>query len=457
MDFSAVALTEAQQKFSDEVRAFLDEHLTEEVYAGARERTDHFDEGLWLAMGAKGWLQPQWKKEDGGAELDDICVKILENELRKRDAPVAGGANGLIWPAVDVYGVPDLREELKPKVADGTARFVLGYSEPDGGSDIANAKTRAERDGDEWVINGQKIFTTSAQNGTHVFLITRTDPNLPKHKGLTMFLVPMDTPGIEVQALPTVGDERTNLTYYGDVRISDRYRLGEVNNGWSVLHGPLDAEHSIGGEASKLEDLSIGTGHMRYMLTAVEAATKWAKDAPDGDGPMIDDKTFLTGLGHMLVEIEAAYATPGPDGPDQGRRRGHREFRAAHRPGRTGGHPALRRRRHHRQRRDRGVPPGGPGHRDLRRHHRGVPDHHRPASPRPARGPITPAARYSCRVAAPQPPSLRACSSGSGSVSPRCRYRDPRPPRSGQTAPARRAACAAREIPAGIARMGSGV
>ena len=318
MDFSAVTLTEAQQKFSDEVRAFLDEHLTEEVYAGARERTDHFDEGLWLAMGAKGWLQPQWKKADGGAELDDVCVKILENELRKRDAPVAGGANGLIWPAVDVYGVPDLREELKPKVADGTARFVLGYSEPDGGSDIANAKTRAERDGDEWVINGQKIFTTSAQNGTHVFLITRTDPNLPKHKGLTMFLVPMDTPGIEVQALPTVGDERTNLTYYGDVRISDRYRLGEVNNGWSVLHGPLDAEHSIGGEASKLEDLSIGTGHMRYMLTAVEAATKWAKDAPDGDGPMIDDKTFLTGLGHMLVEIEAAYATPGPMGRIKG-------------------------------------------------------------------------------------------------------------------------------------------
>ena len=318
MDFSAVTLTEAQQKFSDEVRAFLDEHLTEEVYAGARERTDHFDLGLWLAMGAKGWLQPQWKKEDGGAELDDICVKILENELRKRDAPVAGGANGLIWPAVDVYGVPDLREELKPKVADGTARFVLGYSEPDGGSDIANAKTRADRDGDEWVINGQKIFTTSAQNGTHVFLITRTDPTLPKHKGLTMFLVPMDTPGIEVQALPTVGDERTNLTYYGDVRISDRYRLGEVNNGWSVLHGPLDAEHSIGGEASKLEDLSIGTGHMRYMLTAVEAATKWAKDAPDGDGPMIDDKTFLTGLGHMLVEIEAAYSTPGPMGRIKG-------------------------------------------------------------------------------------------------------------------------------------------
>src|ERR1700759_4114111 len=103
MDFSAVPLTDAQVKFRDEVRAFLDEHLTEEVYAGARERTDHFDLGLWLAMGAKGWLQPRWKTEDGGADLDDVCVRILERELRMRGAPVAGGANDPIWPAVAAY------------------------------------------------------------------------------------------------------------------------------------------------------------------------------------------------------------------------------------------------------------------------------------------------------------------------------------------------------------------
>ena len=96
--------------------------------------------------------------------------------------------------------MPDLRAELKPKVAAGRSVSCLGYSEPDGGSDIAGAKTRAVRDGDEWVINGQKIFTTSAQNCQYVFLITRTDPTLPKHKGLTMFLVPMDAPGIEIQA-----------------------------------------------------------------------------------------------------------------------------------------------------------------------------------------------------------------------------------------------------------------
>jgi len=318
MDFSTVALTEDQQKFRDEVRAFLDEHLTEEVYAGARERCDHFDKGLYLALGAKGWLMPQWRKADGGAELDDVCLRILETELADRDAPAAVGP-GLVWPAVDAHAEPSLRAELMPKVARGEVRFCLGYSEPDGGSDIAGAKTRAVRDGDEWVINGQKIFTTNAQNCQYAFLITRTDPTLPKHKGLTMFLMPMDAPGVEIQELPTVGDERTNITYYSDVRLSDRYRLGEVNNGWSVLHGPLDAEHSIGDEGSKLEDLSIGIAHMRFLKWAVEAAARWAKDAPNGDGStMAEDKVFMSGFGHILVEMEAATATPGPMGRIKG-------------------------------------------------------------------------------------------------------------------------------------------
>jgi alkylation response protein AidB-like acyl-CoA dehydrogenase len=318
MDFSKVDLTEEQARFRDEVRAFLDEYLTEEVYAGARERCDHFDKGLYLALGARGWLMPRWKKEDGGAELDDVSVRILETELAVRDAPASVGP-GLVWPAVDVFGEPSLRAELMPKVAAGEVRFCLGYSEPDGGSDIAGAKTRAVRDGDEWVINGQKIFTTNAQNCQYAFLITRTDPTLPKHKGLTMFLMPMDAPGVEIQELPTVGDERTNITYYTDVRLPDRYRLGEVNNGWSVLHGPLDAEHSIGGDQSKLEDLSIGTGHMRFLRWAMAGAAKWAQDAPTADGStMAEDKAFMSDFGKIVMNIEAALATPGPAGRIKG-------------------------------------------------------------------------------------------------------------------------------------------
>ena len=308
MDFSAVDLTEAQQEFAEEVRAFLDEHLTPEVYAGVRAKAEHFDKGLILALGAKGWLMPRWRKEDGGAELDDVSVKILETELARRDAPAQVGEQ-LPWPAVEAHADPGLRDELKPQVASGEVRFCLGYTEPDGGSDIAGAKTRAVRDGDEWVINGQKIFTSNAQNSQYVFLITRTDPTLPKHKGLTMFLVPTSSPGFERQPLPTIGDETTNISYYSDIRLPDRYRIGEVNNGWSTLHGPLDVEHHIGEHQSKL-DGGPGAGYVRYLARSVEAVTRWAKDAPAGDGPLIGDEGFLAGIGHLLVEMEASACTP---------------------------------------------------------------------------------------------------------------------------------------------------
>ena len=161
----------------------------------------------------------------------------------------------------------------------------MGYTEPDGGSDIAGAKTRAVRDGDEWVINGQKIFTTGAQYCQYVFLITRTDPALPKHKGLTMFLVPLNSQGIEIQALHTIGDERTNIAYYSDVRVSDRYRIGEVNNGWSVLHGPLDAEHTSVTPPASSTMWALRGNIVHHLEQSVEAAVRWAKDAPDSDGP----------------------------------------------------------------------------------------------------------------------------------------------------------------------------
>ena len=319
MDFSPVDLTEDQQAFADEVRSFLDENLTEEVYARRRARADNYDEELYLAVGAKGWLFPRWRKEDGGADLDDVRVKILQNELRRRDAPIGMlGTTNLVWPAVEAHGDPGLRAELKRQVARGTMRFSLGYTEPDGGSDIAAAKTRAVRDGDEWVINGQKIFTSRAQYATHIFLITRTDPSLPKHKGLTMFLVPTSSPGFERQPLPTIGDETTNVTFYSDIRLPDRYRIGEVNNGWSVLHGPLDAEHHLGGHVSKLEDVSGGVYHMFYLSNSVEAAVRWARDAQDGDGPLIDDQAFLAGIGHLLTEMEAGAVTPSAMGRVKG-------------------------------------------------------------------------------------------------------------------------------------------
>jgi alkylation response protein AidB-like acyl-CoA dehydrogenase len=247
MDFSRVPLDAEGQKFLDEVRSFMTEHVTEDVLEEERRTGSGFNERVHLALGRRGWIMPAWPAERGGAGLDPVRARILELEMRRAEVPsITHGTTRLVLSAVEKSGQPDLVAELLPGVAAGTVRFCLGYTEPDGGSDIAAAKTRAVRDGDEWVINGSKIFTTGAQNCQYTFLITRTDPELPKHRGLTMFLVPLASEGVEIQAIRTYGGERTNIVYYSDVRISDRYRtirssIGRVPSARVVVHAQATA------------------------------------------------------------------------------------------------------------------------------------------------------------------------------------------------------------------------
>ncbi len=322
MDFSRVQLDAGQQAFLEEVRAFMAEHVTEDVLDEERVTGNGFNERVHLALGEKGWLMPAWPAERGGAGLDPVRARILELETARAQMPwVTLGTTRLVVGSVEKYGEPGLVAEILPKVAAGNVRFCLGYTEPDGGSDIAAAKVRAVRDGDEWLINGSKIFTTGAQNCQYTFLITRTDPDLPKHKGLTMFLVPLDTPGVEIQPIRTFGNERTNIVYFGDVRIRDRYRLGGVNDGWSVLRGPLDEEHSFGQDdaARKLDDVSIGTTFVRELERALDAAVAWAATSVRADGSRaIDDPVVRYRLGMVAVQIEAALSTPGPMGRVKG-------------------------------------------------------------------------------------------------------------------------------------------
>ena len=162
----------------------------------------------------------------------------------------------------------------------GRLRLCLGYTEPDGGSDVATCKTRAVRDGEGWIINGSKMFTSNAHNAQYVFLITNTDPDAPKHQSLTMFLVPMDSPGVEVQPIRTVDGDRTNITYYSDVRIDDRYRVGEVNGGWAVLREALNAEHgTVERDAEGLQKIAVMTEH---LLLLEEAVDRIAASSPPG-------------------------------------------------------------------------------------------------------------------------------------------------------------------------------
>ena len=312
MDFGLAALTPAQETFAEQVRAFLAETVTGDVLDAEHETGDGFNERVHLALGARGWLTPDWPAADGGAGLDEVCCWILQRELARHHVPmITAGTTALIWPAVDQFAEPELRTEVKAGMAAGTVRMCLGYTEPDGGSDVAAAKLHAVRDGDCWVLNGSKIFTTGAHNCQYSFLLTRTAPDRPKHKGLTMFLVPLRTRGVTIQAVRTFGGERTNIVYYDDVRIADRYRLGGENDGWAVLHGPLDAEH---GQGSRVSDPSIGTSWIHVLREALDAAAAWAaRPGPDGRRPA-DDPAVLARLGRVAADIEAAEITPGPFG-----------------------------------------------------------------------------------------------------------------------------------------------
>ncbi|WP_019931718.1 acyl-CoA dehydrogenase family protein [Nocardia sp. BMG111209] len=312
MDFARVALSGADEEFRDRARAFLDTHVTDEVRRRDRETGDNFDEAVHLAMGAEGWLAGELRSEARGG-FDRLRTRLWELEKRRYRVPwVTWGTTAIVVPAVRTHGSPELQEEVLPGVYDGRIRLCLGYTEPEGGSDVATCKTRAVRDGDDWVINGAKMFTTGAHNCQYVFLITNTDPAGKRHRNLTMFLVPLSAPGIEIHGIRTVDGDRTNIVYYTDVRVPDRYRLGAVDGGWAVLQGPLNEEHGVRKTAPDgLQDVSIMAHQASYMAAVVdEVAAAVAQPGPDGQR-RLDDASVAYRLGHSIARMEAAVSAPG--------------------------------------------------------------------------------------------------------------------------------------------------
>ncbi|WP_024441839.1 acyl-CoA dehydrogenase family protein [Mycobacterium sp. UM_WGJ] len=306
MDFAQPQLTDGDLAFRDEVRAFLATHVTEDVKRRDRETGDNFDEGVHLALGAAGYLESEWKTEaDGG--FPRVRRRIWELEKRRAHVPwVTWGTTAMVARSVASFGSPELCEEILPGVFSGHVRLCLGYTEPEGGSDIATCKTRAVRDGDNWIINGSKMFTTGAHNCQYVFLITNTDPDARKHKSLTMFLVPLNTPDIEIQGLRTVDGDRTNIVYYSDVRVDDKYRLGEVNGGWTVLREPLNVEHgAVDANPDGLQDVSIMMHQANFMAVAVDKAGEVV-----GRSGSIADRSVAYRLGRAAARVESSLSAP---------------------------------------------------------------------------------------------------------------------------------------------------
>jgi len=311
MDFSSVELSAEDAAFATEVRTFLSDLVTEEVIQHDRDTGDNFHEGVHLALGEAGYLAKEWNSEAEGG-FSRVRRRIWELEKRRAEVPwVTWGTTSMIARSVAKFASPEIRDDVMSGVFDGTVRMCLGYTEPEGGSDVATCKTRAVRDGDDWVINGSKMFTTGAHNCQYVFLITNTDPEAPKHKSLTMFLVPLDTPGIEIQGIRTVDGDRTNIVYYSDVRVPDRYRLGEVNGGWAVVREPLDAEHgAVAAAADGLADVAIMMHQAGFMLEAADNVAAIVGQTDPSGRRAIDDDSVAYRLGRSVARMESSVSAP---------------------------------------------------------------------------------------------------------------------------------------------------
>jgi alkylation response protein AidB-like acyl-CoA dehydrogenase len=289
MDFRLGEKSEAVRR---EARAFLAEAFTPEVRETMEETGVHHSWDFHRKLVACGWLAPGWPKELGGQGRDPLEVLAFAEELQRAGAPTYGvGTTLMIAGVIRHIGTEEQKRLIIPPALRGELIIVLGFTEPESGSDVAAAQTRAVRDGDQWIINGQKMFTTNAQEADYAFMLTRTNTEVPKHQGLTTFLVPLKQPGVEIRAIRTVSGERTNLTFYTDVRVDDSLRVGEVDGGWDTMAVGLTLERSgpQGGQSFQL-------------LAAME---HWAATAVDGAGrPRADDPTVLARLGRAAAENE---------------------------------------------------------------------------------------------------------------------------------------------------------
>lgn len=309
VDFGVVELDPEVRAFWDEVRAFLDTAVTPELAESAwADGSDH-DWDFHSRLGRRGWYAYQWPAELGGAGLDGIRARILGLELWRSPVPGLSRVTTVqIAESLRPWLGAELRDQVLRAVASGTICLCQGITEPGSGTDAAAAATRAVRADGGWVISGQKMFTTNAQNARYCMLLARTDAAARKHAGLTVFLVPLDSPGIEIRPIQTLGDERTNLVFYDGVLVPDSHRIGPVNEGWRVLGTQLDAEHGL------TEDDLVTAGFVcaDQLRELVDAAIEWAScEGPDGQRP-IDRNDVADVLARAALDAEVAAITPEP-------------------------------------------------------------------------------------------------------------------------------------------------
>ena len=231
-------------------------------------------------MAVDGWLGIGWPTEYGGQGRSAIEQFIFFDESMRAGAPVPMLTINTVGPTIMEFGTPEQKEQFLPRILAGDIHFCIGYTEPESGTDLASLQTRAERDGEEYVINGQKIYTSLAGDADYIWLATRTDPTVSKHKGISMFIVPMDTPGIKVVPMHLLGDHNINYTFYEDVRVPAANLVGGENNGWSLITNQLNHERVT----------LCSSGIIERALTDVRS---WAQSTKLADGRRVIDQEWV--------------------------------------------------------------------------------------------------------------------------------------------------------------------
>jgi alkylation response protein AidB-like acyl-CoA dehydrogenase len=284
--------TPEQRKFRDELRGYLAEMMTDalndELASGVGEGGGPEFRKAMRQMGRDGLLGISWPKEYGGQERSAIEQFIFADEVQATGFPLPFLTLSTVGPTLREYGTPEQSRYFCPRILAGEIFFAIGYSEPDAGTDLASLRTIAVRDGDEWVIHGQKMWTSLAQYADYIWLAARTDSEAKKHRGLSIFLVPTDSEGYSRQEIRTVGGVCTNATFYDDVRVPAENLIGGENNGWRLITGQLNHE--------RISLMTVGMTRRN-----LEAVTEWAR-ATSLDGQRVIDKPWVQ---HNLARVYA--------------------------------------------------------------------------------------------------------------------------------------------------------
>jgi 3-oxocholest-4-en-26-oyl-CoA dehydrogenase alpha subunit len=263
MDFE---LDAGQRAWLTEVREFLSENVTGELRAELAQHDLEFPDGevarFRRKIGDKGWFGLNWPREYGGLGLGAVYQHLLMSEFEYWGVPGPDLTVTSVAPMIMRHGTEQNKNEWLPLIAKGEMICAVGYSEPEAGTDLASLRTRATRDGEFWVIDGSKIWNSGAQRATHEWLCVRTDPNGARHRGISVIIVPIDSPGVEIRPLYAWSGYRTNEVHFDGVRVPVANLVGEVNRGWTYITGALDLER---GALTNAGDLRRAVDELREL------------------------------------------------------------------------------------------------------------------------------------------------------------------------------------------------